>query len=41
MVLILQIDTHADINTGESTVTGNMHGMPLTFLMKELEVCSL
>ncbi|RDD43009.1 Arginase-1 [Trichoplax sp. H2] len=34
---VLWIDTHADINTGESTVTGNMHGMPLSILMKELE----
>jgi arginase len=30
---IIWIDSHADINTMLSTVTGNIHGMPLSFLL--------
>lgn len=29
----LQVDAHADINTPETTGSGNMHGMPLGFLL--------
>ena len=29
---ILWIDAHADINTLESSTTGNIHGMPVAFL---------
>lgn len=27
------MDAHADINTPETTGSGNMHGMPVAFLM--------
>jgi len=30
---VLWIDAHADLNTPESTLTGNFHGMPLSILM--------
>ena len=30
---VLWIDAHADINTFESSPSGNLHGMPLSFLM--------
>jgi arginase len=30
---VLWIDAHADINTPETTDTGNMHGMPVAYLM--------
>ncbi|CAR28726.1 ZYRO0F10604p [Zygosaccharomyces rouxii] len=30
---LLWIDAHADINTLESTVSGNLHGCPVSFLM--------
>ena len=30
---VLWVDAHADINTPETTTTGNLHGMPLSFLM--------
>ena len=32
---IIYIDAHADINTEETTPTGNIHGMPLSFLCGE------
>ncbi|KAL0583608.1 hypothetical protein ABG067_006527 [Albugo candida] len=31
---IIWVDAHADINTPETSSSGNMHGMPLAFLMK-------
>ncbi len=34
---ILWIDAHADINTPESSPTGNLHGMPLSILMSPPE----
>lgn len=34
---ILWIDAHADINTPLTSDSGNMHGMPLSFLAKELD----
>jgi arginase len=30
---IVWVDAHADINTPESSSSGNMHGMPLSFLL--------
>ncbi|XP_035211533.1 arginase-1-like isoform X1 [Stegodyphus dumicola] len=34
---ILWIDAHADINTAHTTPTGNIHGMPCSFLITELQ----
>ena len=34
---VLWIDAHADINTPLTSDSGNIHGMPLAFLVKELE----
>jgi len=34
---VLWVDAHADINTSLETLTGNMHGMPVAFLITELE----
>nr|CCA19045.1 arginase putative [Albugo laibachii Nc14] len=31
---IIWVDAHADINTPKTSLSGNMHGMPLAFLMK-------
>lgn len=36
-VAVLWVDAHADINTPLTSDTGNMHGMPLSFLVKELD----
>lgn len=36
-VAILWIDAHADINTPLTSGSGNMHGMPLSFVIKELQ----
>lgn len=33
---VIWIDAHADINTPESSLSGNMHGMPLSFLIREM-----
>lgn len=33
---IIWVDAHADINTPQTTESGNMHGMPLSFLMNGL-----
>lgn len=30
---VIWVDAHADINTPESSLSGNMHGMPLSFLL--------
>ena len=35
---VVWIDAHSDINTTLTSVTGNMHGTPLSFLLKELEL---
>ena len=35
-VAVLWIDAHADINTPLTSESGNIHGMPLSFLVKEL-----
>ncbi|RXG62177.1 Arginase-2, mitochondrial [Armadillidium vulgare] len=34
---VLWVDAHADINTGRTSPTGNMHGMPISFLVQELK----
>ncbi|KAI6045594.1 Ureohydrolase [Pisolithus marmoratus] len=31
---VIWIDTHADINTTETTSSGNIHGMPVSFLLE-------
>ncbi|XP_076062254.1 arginase, hepatic-like [Oratosquilla oratoria] len=36
-LVTLWIDAHADINTGSSSVSGNMHGMPVAFLLHEMQ----
>ncbi|KAK0066205.1 Arginase, partial [Biomphalaria pfeifferi] len=36
-LVVIWIDAHADINTPNTSTTHNMHGMPLSFLVKELE----
>lgn len=36
-ICILWVDAHADINTPLTSDSGNIHGMPLSFLVKELE----
>ena len=33
---VIWVDAHADLNTPYSSESGNMHGMPLAFMMKEL-----
>jgi len=33
---IIWVDAHADINTPESTWSGNLHGQPVSFLMREV-----
>ncbi|CAN7992717.1 unnamed protein product, partial [Ixodes hexagonus] len=35
-VTLLWIDAHSDINTPRSTLTGNIHGMPVAFLLHEM-----
>jgi len=34
---VIWVDAHADINTPLTSGSGNMHGMPLSFLVKELQ----
>ncbi|KAK6960261.1 Arginase, partial [Biomphalaria glabrata] len=36
-LVVIWIDAHADINTPNTSTTHNMHGMPLSFVVKELE----
>jgi arginase len=36
-LVVVWVDAHADINTPLTSSTGNIHGMPLAFLVKELE----
>nr|ADA68869.1 arginase [Sinohyriopsis cumingii] len=36
-LVVLWIDAHADINTPMTSDSGNIHGMPLAFLVRELE----
>ncbi|XP_042221206.1 arginase, hepatic-like [Homarus americanus] len=35
-VVVLWVDAHADINTGSTSTSGNMHGMPVSYLLREL-----
>jgi len=34
---VLWIDAHADLNTPKTSPSGNFHGMPLSFILRELE----
>ncbi|XP_020842728.1 arginase-1 isoform X2 [Phascolarctos cinereus] len=34
---VIWVDAHSDINTPLTTTTGNLHGQPVSFLMKELK----
>ena len=36
--VVVWVDAHADINTLSSSESGNMHGMPLSFNIKQLQV---
>ncbi|XP_046344056.2 arginase-1-like [Haliotis rufescens] len=36
-LVVLWVDAHADINTPLTSPSGNVHGMPLSFIVKELE----
>lgn len=33
---VMWIDAHADLNTPMTSPTGNVHGMPLSFILREL-----
>ena len=35
-VCVIWIDAHPDINTVKSSMSGNMHGMPFSFLIREM-----
>ena len=35
-LVVIWVDAHADINTPLTSDSGNMHGMPLSFLVQEL-----
>ncbi|XP_071517487.1 arginase, hepatic-like [Panulirus ornatus] len=35
-VVVLWVDAHSDINTGSSSGTGNMHGMPVSHHLREM-----
>ena len=34
---IIWVDAHADINTPETTWSGNLHGQPVSFMLEELK----
>lgn len=34
-IAVLWVDAHGDINTPFTSFTGNLHGCPVTFLLKE------
>ena len=36
-MVLVWVDAHADINPPLSSLTGNIHGMPLSFLVHELK----
>ena len=36
--VVVWVDAHADINTLSSSESGNMHGMPLSFNIQQLQV---
>ena len=33
---VIWVDAHPDINTGATSVSGNMHGMPVALNLREL-----
>ncbi|KRT78577.1 hypothetical protein AMK59_8403 [Oryctes borbonicus] len=35
-IAVLWVDAHADLNTNQTSTSGNAHGMPMAFLAKEL-----
>lgn len=35
---VIWIDAHCDLNTNYTSMSGNIHGMPVAILAKELEV---
>jgi arginase len=35
--VVIWVDAHADINPPEQSPSGNLHGTPLSFLLKELD----
>ena len=35
---VIWIDAHADINTDKTSPSGNIHGMPIAFLLGLIEV---
>lgn len=35
-IAVLWIDAHADLNTNKTSATGNVHGMPMALLAREL-----
>ncbi len=34
---LIWVDAHADINTPETSPSGNLHGLPVAFMLKELQ----
>ena len=36
-LVMIWVDAHADINTPLSSPSGNIHGMPLSFVIKEMK----
>ena len=34
---VVWVDAHADINSPQTTMSGNMHGMPVSFLLNEVQ----
>jgi arginase len=36
-MVVIWIDAHADINTPLSSASGNIHGMPLSFVVHEMQ----
>lgn len=34
---VVWVDAHTDINTPQTTTSGNLHGQPVSFLLKELK----
>ena len=36
---LIWIDAHADINTPLTSISGNLHGQPVSFLLHELKDC--
>ncbi|XP_048210047.1 arginase-1 [Perognathus longimembris pacificus] len=34
---VIWVDAHTDINTPQTTISGNLHGQPVSFLLRELQ----